>query len=103
MLFNAGDIAYKKGNFQQAKAYFEQALLLVDPSHDLYQKIQFNRGNCYFQEREFKKAIAAYDTILESNKDDEKALYNMNKAIGLLKEEERKESFYNLIEPVAIQ
>ena len=89
LLCNAGDIAYRKKEFSQAEAYFQEACRLSKAEDNLYEKAHFNLGNVYIQDKQFQKAIDQYDCVLQKHPEDEKAFYNKKKAEGLLKEEER--------------
>lgn len=90
LLYNTGDIAYRRGEFEQAKAYFQEVGTTVLSHDPLYIKSWFNHGNCCMQRKEFEKAIESYDRVLTVEADQERATYNKNKALGLLKKEEYK-------------
>ena len=66
------DLAYLKGNYQQAIKDYEQ-LLTEGMSSEVY----FNLGNAYYRTNNITKAILAYERALKLSPTDKAAKYNL--------------------------
>ncbi|WP_457574418.1 VWA domain-containing protein [Desulfolithobacter sp.] len=102
--FNLGDAAYKKGAFDQAIAFFNQALYTDDL--DLQARSYYNRGNAQYRLGEqnlqtdpehtiklWQEAITSYEGCLALNPEDSDATYNRNlvkKRLDKLKKQQRQ-------------
>ncbi|MFS8506680.1 MAG: tetratricopeptide repeat protein [Candidatus Babeliales bacterium] len=56
LLFNNGDVAYRLGNYEQASAYFNQAVKHLDGAQ-LQEQAAYNAGNAYFRKKTINKRL----------------------------------------------
>lgn len=76
MNYNLGTILYKKGNFDTAAYFFDNAIKYVkDPI--LKSKAYYNMGNAYMKQKKFDKATESYSNALKYNPADEDSRYNL--------------------------
>ena len=81
--YNLGTILYKKGNYDTAAYFFDNAIKHVkDPN--LKSKAYYNMGNSYMQQQKFDKATQSYSNALKYNPADEDARYNLSYALRKL-------------------
>jgi tetratricopeptide (TPR) repeat protein len=73
-----GYIQYKRGEYDKAIDYFDEALKYEDTKKDI---IWFHKGNCFLLQGKYDKAIKSYDNALDFNKNNIET-YN-NKAVAL--------------------
>ena len=79
-LFSAGNSLYEEGKISEAAEKFEEFLRL-NPS---VLQVFVNLGNCYRELGEFEKALAAYQTLLDSMEGEEGELTGDRRAVGAL-------------------
>lgn len=89
-LYDAGVIAYKKGDFKQARDYFSASSDQAGSNEKLLEKVHFNAGNAEFKLNELEKAVEQYDLTLAINPDNEQALAN-RKMVAVMLEKKREE------------
>jgi Ca-activated chloride channel family protein len=102
LAFNAGDAAYRAGQYETADAAFKRAVATADPK--LQQQILYNDGDVLYrlgeskkpEEREetiaqWKAAIAAYDGAIALDAKDEDARFNRDFVKRKLAELEQKD------------
>ncbi len=87
LAFNAGDAAYRAGQYEAADAAFEQAMAKADPA--LQERVLYNQGNTHYRMgaalqagsrdqaiEQWKKAITEYDGALALAPADADARFN---------------------------
>lgn len=78
--YNLGTILYKKGNYDTASYFFDNAIKYVnDPV--LKSKAYYNMGNSYMHQKKYDKAIESYVNSLKYNPDDPDSRYNLSYAL----------------------
>jgi Ca-activated chloride channel family protein len=101
--FNAGDAAYRDGQFEEAAKQFEGALSAKDLQ--LQQKSYFNRGNTFYQigdraqdpqekQQSWEKAVQDYQSTLKLAPQDADAKHNLEfvkRKIEELKQQQQKQ------------
>ncbi len=83
-VFNLGDVAYQKKDYEQAAKQFETAAMLAKDD-GLKAKAYHNLGNTYLDATQYDKSIEAYKNALRLNPDDMDTKYNLAYAQQMLK------------------
>jgi len=78
--YNKGVASYRAQDFAAANKFFTQALKKNINSLDA----QYNLGNTYFKQEDYKSAIATYDKVLEQDFEHADALFNKELAQKML-------------------
>ncbi len=84
-IFKEANSLYEQGNYSGALALFNQ---FIEKNPSLY-LVRLNVGNCYRELKEYDKALAEYNAVLEnlnSEKPDQKREENMAKALASIGE-----------------
>ncbi len=88
--YNMGTILYKKGDFDTAAYFFDNAIkYLKDPV--LKSKAYYNMGNSYMRQKKFDKATESYSNALKYNPADEDSRYNLAYALRNLKQQKQQQ------------
>jgi len=91
-LYDAGVIAYKKGDVDHAAVYFKQAAQLSEHGDTaLNEQALFNLGNSYVKQQKLEEALDRYKELLRLNHDNERAKKNKEVVEELLKKKEENE------------
>jgi tetratricopeptide (TPR) repeat protein len=77
--FNTALSLQANGDFAQAIAAYQQAILRGDPPTQ--SQAAYNLGNLYFERNQFDDAITAYQQALLANPNNEDARYNLEVAL----------------------
>jgi Ca-activated chloride channel family protein len=88
-LYNAANVHYRQGAFDQAGATMAVALTRADEA--LGANAQFNLGNSRFQTEQYAEAAAAYKDALRLNPDDLEAKVNLELTLQMLQQQEQQE------------
>lgn len=88
--FAMGNTLYKQGKGQEARSYYEQAAKKTDLPKDKQAEIWHNLGNISMQEKQYAKAIEAYEQSLILNPSDDATRYNLVLAQKLLQKEQQQ-------------
>lgn len=92
--YNLGTILYKKGDFDTAAYFFNNALKYVkDPN--LKSKAYYNLGNAYMKDKKYDKAIESYSNALKYNPGDEDSRYNLSYALRNQKQQQQQQQQQN--------
>jgi tetratricopeptide (TPR) repeat protein len=90
VLYDAGVVAYKNKQYEQARAYFQQAGELASlPA--LKERALFNLGNTYVDLKRYPDALKAYEDVLAINPDNTYAKHNRDKVRELLEQQKQQE------------
>ncbi|HXH17904.1 MAG TPA: tetratricopeptide repeat protein, partial [Chitinophagales bacterium] len=84
-VFNLGDVAYKKQDYQRAVQQFETAAM-VAKDNLTKAKAYHNLGNTYLDAGQYDKSIEAYKNALRLNPNDMDTKYNLAYAQRMKKE-----------------
>jgi len=85
--YNAANAFYREGQYDQALAQMQHALLHADV--DLAQHSYFNLGNSFFQAEDLETAVQSYIEALLLNPDDADAKYNLE--LALIQQQQQQE------------
>ncbi|MBP6891947.1 tetratricopeptide repeat protein [Candidatus Babeliales bacterium] len=88
--YNLGCTLHKQKKFEDAQNYFNRAVEHAEPNSKLQEQALFNRGNNFFQQKNWDEAIADYKKVLKMNPNNESAKKNL-KAAEQMKKEEKKQ------------
>ena len=77
--YNAANVLYKQGAFEQAQPLLEQAL--TRSNEKIVEFIQYNLGNVAYNAQQYEQAIARYEDALRLNPDDADAKHNLELAL----------------------
>src|SRR5688572_1242240 len=83
-VFNLGDVAYQKKDYEGAAKQFETAAMLAK-DNPLKAKAYHNLGNTYLDAAQYGKSIEAYKNALRHNPNDLDTKYNLAYAQQMLK------------------
>lgn len=83
-VFNLGDVAYQKQDYQKAAEQFETAAMLATDNQQKA-KAYHNLGNSYLKAGQLEKSIEAYKNALRANPGDMDTKYNLAYAQQQLK------------------
>ena len=89
LFYNSANVHYRNGDYQEARADIQQALLSADER--LTQSGVFNQGNAYFQSQDFGNAIESYKEALRLDPNDLDAKYNLELGLQQLEEQPEEE------------
>jgi Ca-activated chloride channel homolog len=105
LAFNAGDAAYRAGQYEAAETAFKRALTAADPQ--LQQRVLYNEGDVLYRlgeaqkpeareetKAQWKEAIKDYDGAIALNPKDADAIYNrdfVQKKLKALEEKQKEE------------
>ncbi len=90
-LYDAGVLAYKKGDAEHAATYFKQAAELSAQSDaSLHEQALFNLGNSYVKQQKLEEALSTYEDLLRAHPDNERAKKNKEIVEELLKKKEEE-------------
>ncbi len=88
-LYNAANVHYRQGAFDQAGETMAVALSRADET--LSAAAQFNLGNSRFQTEQYAEAAAAFKDALRLNPDDLEAKVNLELTLQKLQQQEQQE------------
>ena len=88
--YNIGNVLYRKGQLDKAVEEYLRAQAAKDPR--LAQAATFNRGNALLKQGRLQDAVNAYVQSLRARPDDRDAKRNLELALRLLKEQQKKQS-----------
>lgn len=89
-LYNLGKIAYKKGEFETAGAYFSKAAHAPHVSA-LQEQALFDGGNSYAQLKQWPEAIKNYEDVLARNPDHEPAKKTLEQIKKIMEQEKQQQ------------
>jgi Ca-activated chloride channel family protein len=92
--YNLANTLYRKGGFDQAIQFVQQALSLT-MEEGLAQNGLYNLGHNTFNMQDFGTAVEAYKQALLLNPDDQDAKYNLELALQQQQEQEQQEQEQN--------
>lgn len=87
--YNAANAFYREGQYEQALAQMQQALLYADA--DLAQHSYFNLGNSFYNAQDLGTAVQSYIQALLLNPHDADAKYNLELALNNQQQQEQQE------------
>lgn len=87
--YNAANAFYREGQFDQALAQMQQALLYADAG--LAQQSYFNLGNNFFNAQDLETAVQSYIEALLLNPDDADAKYNLELALNQQQQQQQQQ------------
>lgn len=93
-LYDAGVVAYKNADIDQADAYFSTVTQQPHVPDELLEKAHFNRAKVYEKRIEYQQAIEQYTRVLQINPDNNKAKEEkarLEKLLEKKKQEEKQE------------
>lgn len=91
VLYDAGAVAYKNEDFEQAKVLFESAAQHESAPRKLKEQAYFNKANTHVKLEQFKEALSAYDQVLMLNPENEQAQHNAQVVKEMLKQKEQQQ------------
>lgn len=96
-IYNAGNAAYLDGNFENARAYYDQYINTIENKNEKAEALH-NIGNTYlknFKEKKDGKSLAEsinfYKESLRNNPSDEDTRYNLAYALNQLQQQQQQE------------
>lgn len=87
--YNAANAFYREGQYEQALAQMQQALLYADA--DLAQHSYFNLGNSFYNAQDLGTAVQSYIQALLLNPNDADAKYNLELALNQQQQEQQEQ------------
>lgn len=90
-LYDAGVVAYKNGDVDQADAYFCTVTQQPHVPEELLEKAHFNRAKVYEKRIEYQQAIEQYTRVLQINPDNGKAREEKERLEKLLEKKKQEE------------
>ena len=90
--YNLGTILYKKGNYDTASYFFDNAIKNINGNNKLKSKAYYNLGNSYMQQQKYDKATEAFSNSLKHNPLDEDSRYNLSYALRKLKKQQQEQN-----------
>lgn len=91
ILYDAGVAAYKTGQFEQARAYFQDCCASDKSCNELKECAYFNKGNVDVEQKKLEDALSAYQQTLEINPDNQAARHNRDKVKEMLEQQKQQE------------
>jgi tetratricopeptide (TPR) repeat protein len=91
LLYDAGVVAYKSRDFNQARDYFNRAQQGKGCTAQLRKQAYFNSGNASVALADYKNAVESYEQALHLDPSDQRVQHNLKKARELLLREQQKE------------
>jgi len=95
VLYDAGVTAYKLGQFDNARAYFDGAIEHNNNDAVLKQQARFNLGNTHLALKKPDLALKQYETVLADCSDHVPAKHNAEIARKMLQEQQQKQQQQN--------
>jgi tetratricopeptide (TPR) repeat protein len=65
LFYNAADICYRLGRYNDASESYKKALELADQASLKVQELYYNHGNTYFMLKKYEKAASSFEKALE--------------------------------------
>lgn len=90
-LYNLGKIAYKKGEFETAGAYFAKAAQTPYSSPLLQEQALFDLGNSQAQLKKWSEALQSYESVLALNSEHEPAKKTIEQIKKIMEQEKQKQ------------
>jgi len=87
--YNMGNVLYKKGQFEDARAGYKTASL--DAPRSLAQSATYNMGNASLKAGDIKGAIDAYTEALLLDPDDAESRYNLELALRAKQQKQKQD------------
>ena len=87
--YNAANAFYREGQYEQALAQMQQALLYADV--ELAQHSYFNLGNSFYNVQDLGTAVQSYILALLLNPNDADAKYNLELALNQQQQEQQEQ------------
>jgi tetratricopeptide (TPR) repeat protein len=91
VVYDAGVAAYKVGDHEQARAYFDHVTQLPHVSDGIKERAYFNAGNAHVALKQLEEAITRYEQALRIDAHDERARHNLEIVKKMLQEQQKKE------------
>lgn len=91
LLYDAGVVSYKSGNYKQAQDYCKRATKSKIIESGLQKQAYFNLGNAHVALKEYKDAVDAYEQALKLEPSDERVKHNLQKAKMLLEQQKKEQ------------
>lgn len=91
LLYDAGVVAYKSNDFNQARDYFNRATQSKDGDAQLQKQAYFNSGNASVALTDYKNAVLSYEQALHIDPSDERVQHNLKKARELLRQQQKEQ------------
>lgn len=95
LLYDAGVVAYKQKNYQQACTYFQRARDAQKVGQELSERINFNLGNTHVKQKNLQEALDAYEKVLRINPENEKARHNRDKVKEMMEQQKQEQNNQN--------
>jgi Ca-activated chloride channel family protein len=91
VLYDAGVVAYKNNDLEQAHALFEAAAQHEQAPRELKEKAYFNKANTEVAQKRFKEALSSYEQVLMLNAENEHAKHNATVVKKMLEQKNRQD------------
>ena len=91
LLYDAGIVAHKNEDYEQAKALFESAAQHEKAPRRLKEQAYFNKANTHVKQEQLKEALSAYDQVLMLNPENEQAKHNAEAVKKMLEQKEQQQ------------
>lgn len=91
VLYDAGVVAFKNEDFEQAKALFETAAQHETAPRVLKEQAYFNKANTHVKQEQLKEALSCYDQVLMLNSENEQAKHNADVVKKMLEQQQQKQ------------
>ncbi|MFI5333210.1 MAG: tetratricopeptide repeat protein [Candidatus Babeliales bacterium] len=91
VVYDAGVAAYKTGDYEQARAYFDHVISLPQASDQLKERAYFNAGNTQVALKQFEQAIKKYEQALSIDPHDEHARHNLEIVKKMLEQQKQEQ------------
>lgn len=91
ILYDAGVAAYRTGQFEQARAYFQDCCSSTLATNDLKERAFFNKGNTDVEQKKLQDALDAYEQALQLNPDNQAARHNRDKVKEMLEQQKKQQ------------
>lgn len=90
VLYDAGIVAFKNEDLDQAKALFESAAQHEKAPRELKEQAYFNKGNTHAKQEQLKEALLSYEQALMLNPENEQAKHNVAVVKKMLEQKEQQ-------------
>ena len=91
LLYDAGVVAFKNEDFEQAKALFESVVQYEKVPRKLKEQAYFNKANTQVKQEQFKEALASYEQALMLNPENEEAKHNADVVKKMLAQKKQQD------------
>lgn len=91
VIYDAGVAAYKTGDHEQARAYFDHVTSLPQASDQLKERAYFNAGNTRVALKQLEDAIKNYEQALALDPHDERARHNLEIVKKMLEQQKQEQ------------